>query len=186
VVGTPNDNIDFADAWSGDEGPAPLVDDSKVVEVPVSLTGIANLDVTYARNSDEVQPAPFTDNLDVVDAWSDEEVPAPVALSQVPPLEPSRLDIDLDPLAFAAQWLDEEADPEHSGDELVDPSYSVAPASTPVAGVSGQFSRPVLPDSMELAENNRQPAMTGGDWSYGPDHFAFLQDKMFEYEDGNE
>jgi hypothetical protein len=75
-------------------------------------------------------------------------------------------------LSLADLWMgDEEIDQEHSGDELSgDVSYPVASGGLDIAN---QWS-----DTEENPPNE-------GDWSYGPEHFSFLRDEMFESDDDN-
>ena len=117
---------------------------------------------SWDDNAQSTAPAPAeivapVDNLQLLDLWENNED-----------------EIDRDSavmdniLRIADSWNDEEDfdsndeedfDPEHSGDELISPSY------TP---------RQLFPAS--------DSAHLGVDRQFGPDDFAFLRDEMFEYD----
>src|ERR1700678_2390398 len=74
-------------------------------------------------------------------------------------------------LAIAEMWSDEEDQEEHSGDELARPSYEAS------ADLSDRQS-----GGVEIAEE-WSDSEDQGDWEYGPGHFSFLRDDMFEESD---
>ena len=115
---------------------------------------------TPSVHSDKA-PAPDTASaIDVVDQWSSgsEDGGSPIPAPQ-------------ENLAIAEMWSDEEDQEEHSGDELARPSYEAS------ADLSDRQS-----GGVEIAEE-WSDSEDRGDWEYGPGHFSFLRDDMFEESD---
>src|ERR1700678_232761 len=112
---------------------------------------------TPSVHSDKA-PAPETASaINVVDQWSSgsEDGGSPIPAPE-------------ENLAIAEMWSDEEDQEEHSGDELARPSYEAS------ADLSDQQS-----GGVEIAEE-WSDSEDRGDWEYGPGHFSFLRDDMFE------
>lgn len=134
-------------------------------------------------------PAPVDDvtGTDIVDQWSSgtpsvhsDEAPAPESASGLGIVEQwssgsedggLAIPVSEDNLAIAEMWSDEEDQEEHSGDELARPSYESS------ADLSNQPS-----GGVEIAEQWSDSDEGGkqSDWEYGPEHFSFLRDDMFE------
>jgi len=115
---------------------------------------------TPSVHSDKA-PAPETaSGIDVVDQWSSgsEDGGSPIPAPE-------------ENLAIAEMWSDEEDQEEHSGDELARPSYEAS------ADLSDRQS-----GGVEIAEE-WSDSEDRGDWEYGPGHFSFLRDDMFEESD---
>ena len=86
-----------------------------------------------------------------------------------------------DVLDLANLWTDE-IEEEHSGDELAAPSYAYEVSGGP--DVSGGLD---IADQWSDSEDpGSEPAQSHSDWSYGPQHFNFLRDDMFEYDELND
>jgi hypothetical protein len=89
-----------------------------------------------------------------------------------------------DPASIAAGWS-EEAEREHSGDELAEhsgdelasPSYASIPR---MEWVDDEVHEGGQAYSEDPAYGATVPAHVHSDWSYGPEHFSFLEDGMFD------
>lgn len=123
--------------------------DEGSVQMPVNTIQIAPVD----------PESEVIDVLDVADLWEkDNEVAGPSDSGQ------------LDNEDIAALWIDDEADHDHSGDELVSPSYLDPPSGA--LDVADQW--------IESEDPVTGVDRTHLDWSYGPEHFSFLRDDMFD------
>lgn len=108
-----------------------------------------------------------------------------------------------DVLDLANLWTDE-IEEEHSGDELAAPSYAYEASGGPdVSGgldIADQWSdsedpgsEPAQSHGLDIADQwsdsgdpGSEAAQSHSDWSYGPQHFNFLRDDMFEYDELND
>ena len=129
------------------------------------------------QNEEEnVNACPMVDSSDLntdellamAESWDDNaQLNSTTAMAPAPALAEIVAPIDIDQdsavmddiLRIADSWNDEDFDPEHSGDELISPSYTPGPLS------------PAL-----------DPAHLGVERQFGPEDFSFLRDEMFEYD----
>jgi hypothetical protein len=84
-------------------------------------------------------------------------------LLALPDLWENKEDVNLSQGAGGQDLTDDEQ--EDSGDEVVHASYQ---------------------DLAALADQSDEPALGDTEWSYGPEHFSFLRDDMFDDEDEDE
>ena len=268
---TEDDILDLVENWNDDENS----DESPAAHIsPVSKFHPAahNSPAPEASPALEASPAPHsspahfstaTNTYLAPQATPAHSSPAPQSHPApalgLPPLAPvipapGLETVDPDPLDITALWFQDEIDQEHSGDELILPSYS--PVSGGMSGVTSAEAFQVLAEwndseqgaasdaednpltlveQWDESENNITPPVQAEDdplnlveqwddsetnvthseradddplnlieqwdgsdipvndvtpperaqldWSYGPEHFSFLNDEMFEYDD---
>jgi hypothetical protein len=169
-----DDVLDVADLWdNSNEAPEQEPFDGAGLPENESMPVVGSPPVPRKSDADDV--------LDVADLWDNaNESPEPEQLNMLSVSLTNRID-DTDPSAIAGLWTDSE----HSGDELASPSYD------PLSAEEGN-GRDFSEDALDIAEHwsvsedlgiaVAQPAPTE-EWSYGPEHFSFLDEEMFEIDE---
>ena len=162
-VSSGKDNFDVAANWSDSD----------------AGTGNGNLDV--AANWSDSDAVSGKGNFDVAANWSDSDAVSGKGNFDVAANRSATERIKVpDPegaLGLAEMWNNaDDTFPEHSGDELVTPSYAC------------ELSGPALSDITDIADQwtvSEEPANEGTlpgqkELTFGPEDFSFFQDEMFE------
>jgi len=204
VPGFPS-TINLADNWSSSSGsvksyvpnpfqkPQTLPDNRRSgpesiqchAPVPAPVTGVIDLaDIWMSGSGSEKSDAPVQGSgavaLALADAWSDNDVDQNIDEEHAGPSATLKL---------ADKWEDSDrnADEEHAGPsgplQLAD-AWKDSDMSGDEARVTDQSSLLRLAEEWKDSDsgNERSPSpQSHKEWSYGPEHFSFLKDNMFDF-----